>query len=96
MEINRLNPAPIRAYPTTSQTSTDRSVPTGRTAKTDQAELSAEARERLKTEQTPQAAPEARSEQVAEVRQRIESGTYEISPRLIAERFLASIERSDD
>src|SRR5215210_9099269 len=76
--------APIRqsraqaAYRTT-QTST----PSG-----DTVEISDQAREKARALEAVQAAPDPRADRVAELRQQVQDGTYNVSPEQLADKLL--------
>jgi negative regulator of flagellin synthesis FlgM len=59
----------------------------------DTVEISDRARELARARQAVDEAPEVRGEKVAEIKKRIEDGTYSVSPRLLAQKLL---EQSDE
>lgn len=59
----------------------------------DTLEISERSRELARVRQAVDAAPEVRAEKVAEIKKRIEDGTYTVSPHLLAQKLLGG---SDD
>lgn len=59
-------------------------------ARTDQVDLSPAARALQQLDKAMQESPEVREDRVNELREAIQNGTYQIDPRLIAERLLDS------
>ncbi|MBI3968730.1 MAG: flagellar biosynthesis anti-sigma factor FlgM [Chloroflexi bacterium] len=54
----------------------------------DTVEISDEARELARARQAVDAAPDVRSEHVAEIKKQVEAGTYSVSPELLARKML--------
>ncbi len=54
----------------------------------DSLEISDSARQLAKARQAVDAAPEVRSEKVADIKKRIEDGTYSVSPKVLARKLL--------
>ena len=59
----------------------------------DSVEISDRSRELAKARQAVDAAPDVRADKVAEIKKRIEDGTYSVAPHLLAQKLL---ERSDE
>ena len=59
----------------------------------DTVEISDRSRELARARQAAEDAPDVRADKVAEIKQRIEDGTYSVSPHLLAQKLL---ERSDE
>lgn len=54
----------------------------------DSLEISDRSRELARARQAVDAAPDVRADRVAEIKQRIEDGTYSVSPELLARKLL--------
>ena len=54
----------------------------------DTLEISTRARELAKARQAVDAAPDVRTEKVADIKKRIEDGTYTVSPKILARKLL--------
>lgn len=54
----------------------------------DTVEISDRSRELARARQAVDAAPDVRADRVAEIRKRIEDGTYSVSPELLAQKLL--------
>jgi flagellar biosynthesis anti-sigma factor FlgM len=54
----------------------------------DTLEISDKARELAKARQAVDSAPDVRSEKVADIKKRIEDGTYSVSPKILARKLL--------
>ncbi|HZO29204.1 MAG TPA: flagellar biosynthesis anti-sigma factor FlgM [Chloroflexota bacterium] len=54
----------------------------------DTVEISSRSRELARARQAVDAAPDVRADKVAEIKQRIEDGTYSVSPELLARKML--------
>ena len=89
MNIDRLIPGPrtnaVNSPPTPPAPA---AVPPVRPVKQDHLDLSDAARARHRADQAVRAAPEVRAEKVAELQRQIESGTYPVEPRRIAQKLL--------
>jgi negative regulator of flagellin synthesis FlgM len=59
----------------------------------DKLEISSHSRELARARHAAETAPDVRSEKVAEIKKRVEDGTYSVSPQLLARKLL---EGSDD
>jgi negative regulator of flagellin synthesis FlgM len=59
----------------------------------DSVEISDRSRELARARQAAEAAPDVRADKVAEIKKRIEDGTYSVSPHLLAQKLL---DRSDE
>ena len=57
-------------------------------ASSDTVEISDRSRELARARQSVDAAPDVRADKVAEIRKRIEDGTYSVSPELLARKML--------
>jgi negative regulator of flagellin synthesis FlgM len=53
-------------------------------------EISDRSRELARARQAVDAAPDVRADKVAEIRQRIEDGTYSVPPELLAQKLLGT------
>lgn len=62
----------------------------------DTLEISDRSRELARARQAVEAAPEVREDKVAEIRKRIEDGTYSVSPHLLARKLLEAAEGADE
>jgi len=56
----------------------------------DSVEISDRSRELARARQAVDAAPDVRADKVAEIRKRIEDGTYSVSPELLAQKLLGT------
>ena len=54
----------------------------------DTLEISAKARELAKARQAVDEAPDVRAEKVADIKKRLEDGTYSVSPKILARKLL--------
>ncbi len=68
-----------------SQVKTD---PRSAGTSSDTVEISDRSRELARARQAVDAAPDVRADRVAEIKQRIEDGTYSVSPELLARKML--------
>jgi negative regulator of flagellin synthesis FlgM len=62
--------------------------PQGVRSSSDTVEISSQARELARARQAVDAAPDVRADKVAQIKQRIEDGTYSVSPELLAQKLL--------
>jgi negative regulator of flagellin synthesis FlgM len=60
----------------------------------DTVEISDRSRELARARQAVEAAPDVRSDKVAEIKKRIDDGTYSVSPRLLAQKLLEGSDES--
>ena len=59
-----------------------------RSSSSDRREISDRSRELARARQAVDAAPDVRADRVAEIKKRIEDGTYSVSPELLAHKLL--------
>lgn len=55
---------------------------------TDSVEISSRSRELARARQAVEDAPDVRADKIAEIKRRIEDGTYSVSPHLLAQKLL--------
>ena len=59
-----------------------------RSSSSDSLEISDRSRELARARQAVDAAPDVRADKVAEIKKRIEDGTYSVSPELLARKLI--------
>ena len=100
MDIERINqrqtdPAEIagqaaarRAERANNQAQAKANPQSVRSSSSDSLEISDRSRELARARQAVDAAPDVRADRVAEIKKRIEDGTYSVSPELLARKLL--------
>jgi negative regulator of flagellin synthesis FlgM len=105
MEIDRINQrqndpavtgqAPTRRTERTAGEGQPKADPEIVRSPSDTVEISPESRRLARIHQAVNDAPDVRADRVAEIKQRIEDGTYSVSPELLARKLLGDADSQD-